>query len=178
MPNRPSRTLWSIWDARPGSNDLLPVLPRHRRAQLVSPFGWAICGKPKSSLSPSRNRKFFNSVISRDENSLSLFAHSKTVAPARTLRLVSLLRSSERDARALARELCHIRARLTEVRPCTGSRAARTSSVPDFVHELRAHVHSADRIILRWADSHLEDPGRASVIDVLLDKHTANKQAL
>ena len=97
MPNRPSRTLWSIWDARPGSNDLLPVLPRHRRAQLVSPFGWAICGKPKSSLSPSRNRKFFNSVISRDENSLSLFAHSKTVAPARTLRLVSLLRSSERS---------------------------------------------------------------------------------
>jgi hypothetical protein len=90
----------------------------------------------------------------------------------------TLLRSSERDARALARELCHIRARLTEVRPCTGSRAARTSSVPDFVHELRAHVHSADRIILRWADSHLEDPGRASVIDVLLDKHTANKQAL
>ena len=68
----------------------------------------------------------FNSAISRDENSLSLFAHSSTVAPASTLRRVSLFRSLARCLfcsclmRALTALRCSIRRFSLLIRvPCT-----------------------------------------------------------
>jgi hypothetical protein len=82
----------------------------------------------------------------------------------------ALLRAGASEARILVQEHRHIRARLTELGSAFDLHLARLDSVRDFIDELRAHAQSEDRILYRWADVHLDEPGRASIIDALSKK--------
>jgi hemerythrin superfamily protein len=79
----------------------------------------------------------------------------------------ALLRVSERNARFLVQEHQHIRRRLAELGVAVDLHSVRLDSVRDFIHELRAHAASEDQLLYKWADTHLDEPHRASIIEAL-----------
>jgi uncharacterized tellurite resistance protein B-like protein len=85
----------------------------------------------------------------------------------------ALYRVCERDARVLVQEHRHIRTRLIELGAALDLHLVRLNSVRDFIDELRAQAKSEDRLLYQWADAHLDEPGRTSVIDALAQKPTA-----
>jgi len=64
--------------------------------------------------------------------------------------LTVVLRSSERDGRALLREHQHIRTRLTEVGGAIERHVAGLATVQELVDELGAHERREDRILYLW----------------------------
>jgi hemerythrin-like domain-containing protein len=80
----------------------------------------------------------------------------------------ALRRLSERDARVVVQEHQHIRTRLAEIGAGIDSRSVRTETVRDFIDELRAHAQSEDRLLYRWADSHLDEQELASAVGALV----------
>lgn len=80
----------------------------------------------------------------------------------------ALRRLSERDARVLVQEHHHIRTRLAEIGAGIDSRSVRLETVRDFIDELRAHAQSEDRLLYRWADTHLDEQELSTAIGALV----------
>lgn len=80
----------------------------------------------------------------------------------------ALRRLSERDARVLIQEHHHIRTRLAEIGAGMVSHSVRFETVRDFIDELRAHGRSEDRLLYRWADTHLDEQQLASTVGALV----------
>lgn len=80
----------------------------------------------------------------------------------------ALRRMNERDARVIVQEHHHIRTRLAEIGAGMVSRSVRFDSLRDFIDELRAHAQSEDRLLYKWADTHLDEQQLASAIGALV----------
>jgi hemerythrin-like domain-containing protein len=81
--------------------------------------------------------------------------------------LPALLRVSQRDVRILVQEHRHIRNRLAELGTMVELHTIRLESVRNFIDELRAHGQSEDRLLYKWAETHLDDADKKSIIDSL-----------
>lgn len=81
--------------------------------------------------------------------------------------LPALLSVSQRDARVMMGEHNHLRARMAELGTAIDLRAVRLESARDFVEELRAHGRSENRLLLRWAEEHLDEEQWASLFETL-----------
>ena len=79
----------------------------------------------------------------------------------------ALLRRSEQDARVLALEHRHIRSRLTELSAAIASQQAKPGAIRDFSDELGAHSRNEERLLYRWAETHLDDQERLTAVEAL-----------
>ncbi len=85
----------------------------------------------------------------------------------------ALLRTNEVEARAMLKEHELIRKRLLELGTCVDLHAVRAETARAFIDELRAHAHREDQMLYAWADEHVPESERASLIDSLFGAITA-----
>lgn len=81
----------------------------------------------------------------------------------------ALLRSDPRAARTIMAEHGHIRSRLLELGSAIDLHTVRLSSATAFASELRAHASHEDNLLYRWADEHLGEADRRSLLHDLVD---------
>jgi hemerythrin-like domain-containing protein len=77
-----------------------------------------------------------------------------------------LRRSREHDAQELLAEHNHIRARLSALGTGIDLHIVRFEAARAFIDDLRAHAHHED-VLYAWADSHLEEQERTSLLGAL-----------
>jgi hemerythrin superfamily protein len=79
----------------------------------------------------------------------------------------SLFRVDPRAARTILEEHRHLRARLTELGAGVDLHVVRLEAARGFVDELRAHARNEDRLLYRWADEHVAEADRKSLLKEL-----------
>jgi hemerythrin-like domain-containing protein len=89
----------------------------------------------------------------------------------------ALLRADPRAARAIMAEHRHIRARLLELASAIDLHTIRFSNAKAFAGELRAHAKNEDTLLYRWADEHLGEAERNSLVAALVDKFMSRIRA-
>jgi len=82
----------------------------------------------------------------------------------------AFLHAEPRAARALLEEHKHIRARLMELGAAIDLHTLRAENARAFAGELRAHASHEDRFLYKWADEHIGDAERTSLIAALVDR--------
>jgi hypothetical protein len=82
----------------------------------------------------------------------------------------SLLRTDPRAARAIMAEHRHIRSRLLELASAIDLHTIRFSQANTFAGELRAHARNEDTLLYQWADEHLGEAEKNSLLAALVDK--------
>jgi hemerythrin superfamily protein len=80
-----------------------------------------------------------------------------------------LLRVDPPGARAILEEHEHIRARLTELGAGVDLHIVRLGTARAFIDELRAHANHEDKVLYQWADAHLGESDRATLLRALVD---------
>lgn len=89
----------------------------------------------------------------------------------------ALLRADPRAARAIMAEHRHIRGRLLELASAVDLHTIRFSNANAFAGELRAHATNEDALLYRWADEHLGEAERNSLLGALMDKFMSRIRA-
>jgi hypothetical protein len=80
-----------------------------------------------------------------------------------------LARSNEPAASPLYAEHKHIRVRLMELGAGIDLHIVRFEAAHAFIDELRAHARHEDEVLYRWADEHIGEADRLSVLRALAD---------
>ena len=80
-----------------------------------------------------------------------------------------LLRTNERAARTIAREHKHIRDRLMDLGTAVDLHVVRIGMARDFIHELGAHAESEDTLLYQWADEHVDEGIRKTLLKDLAE---------
>lgn len=80
-----------------------------------------------------------------------------------------LMRTNERDARAIVSEHRHIRTRLVELGTAVDLHTVRVEAAKSFVDELRAHASHEDTILYQHCDDALSREEHLNVLETLAD---------
>ena len=80
-----------------------------------------------------------------------------------------LMRTSERDARAIVSEHRHIRTRLVELGTAVDLHTVRAEAAKSFVDELRAHASHEDTILYQHCEDALSHDEHLNVLETLAD---------
>jgi hemerythrin superfamily protein len=99
-----------------------------------------------------------------------LLAHLKT---EEKYLIPALMRLNERAARAILEEHRHFRARLTELGAGVDLHIVRLKTARAFIDELRAHANHEDKMLYQWADEHLPEADRTTLLRALVDSVVA-----
>lgn len=75
-----------------------------------------------------------------------------------------LLRGNQRAARVILEEHRLIRSRLVELGTSVGLRGIRRDTARDFIDELRAHAKHEERVLYSWADEHVPEEDKRSIL--------------
>ena len=114
----------------------------------------------------SNDRDRMQAALAEFETNLS--AHMD----AEEVHLIPLLQAkAERDARVLIQEHAHIRRRLAELGLAVELHTIRLEIARGFVDEVRAHARSEDRLLYRWAESHVGDDDARAMLDAMRHRH-------
>ena len=81
--------------------------------------------------------------------------------------LLPFARSNPRQARALFEEHRHIRARIAELSCSVDLHTIGLPAARAFVDEIRAHARQEDHVLYGWADEHVGDAAKRSLLEML-----------
>jgi hemerythrin-like domain-containing protein len=83
--------------------------------------------------------------------------------------LPPLMRARPRSANAILREHKMIRDRLTELGAGVDLHVVRLDTAREFIDELRAHARHEEKVFYPWADEHVEDSIRKTLLAAFVD---------